>query len=65
MNIITGITGGQILIKDGLPYIRRDGESNPDAFMYHRFAIRKTRTAISHLTRAYMHTKMRFMLRKQ
>ena len=43
--------------KDGLPYIRRDGESNPDAFMYHRFAIRKTRTAISHLTRAYMHTK--------
>ncbi len=43
--------------KDGLPYIRRDGESNPDNFAYHRYALRKTRTMIAHLARAYMHTK--------
>ncbi|MDW7658213.1 MAG: alginate lyase family protein [Bacillota bacterium] len=42
---------------DGLPYIRRDGYSNPDCFSYHRKALRKTRTAIAHLTRAYDATK--------
>jgi len=42
---------------DGLPYIRRDGYSNPDSFMYHRQALRKTRTAIAHLARAYIITK--------
>jgi hypothetical protein len=42
---------------DGLPYIRRDGYSNPDCFSYHRQALRKTRTAIAHLARAYDATK--------
>lgn len=42
---------------NGLPYIRRDGYSNPDCFSYHRQALRKTRTAIAHLARAYAATK--------
>lgn len=43
--------------EDGLPYIRRDGYSNPDNFTYHRTALRKTRTSIAHLARAYQETK--------
>ena len=42
---------------DGLPYIRRDCESNPDNFGWHRYALRKMRTMTAHLSRAYMQTK--------
>ncbi|NHN30179.1 alginate lyase family protein [Paenibacillus sp. S3N08] len=38
---------------DGLPYIRRDGESNPDNFDSHRMALRTARTHIAHLAAAY------------
>lgn len=39
---------------DGLPYIQRDGESNPDAFFHHRRILREFRTAVSHLTAGYL-----------
>ena len=42
---------------NGLPYIRLDGNSNPDNFSYHREVLRKIRTSVAHLARAYMHTK--------
>jgi hypothetical protein len=38
---------------DGLPYVRRDGESNPDAFLDHRRIMRAVRTAVSALSAAY------------
>lgn len=38
---------------DGLPYIRRDGESNPDNFDDHRQALRRMRTRVACLTSAY------------
>lgn len=41
---------------DGLPYIRRDGETNPDFFMHHREVMRETRTCIAHLAAAYLVT---------
>ncbi len=39
--------------EDGLPYVRRDGESNPRAFFAHRIAMRKTRTNIANLAAGY------------
>ncbi|MBT3604576.1 MAG: alginate lyase family protein [Candidatus Latescibacteria bacterium] len=42
---------------DGLPYIRRDGESNPGAFLEHRRMMRAVRTTVSALTAAYQITK--------
>ncbi|MDP6041546.1 MAG: alginate lyase family protein [Candidatus Latescibacteria bacterium] len=38
---------------DGLPYVRRDGESNPNAYLSHRNIMRTARTSISALTAAY------------
>ena len=38
---------------DGLPYICRDGESNPNNFNYHRQALRRMRYAVTHLAAAY------------
>ena len=38
---------------DGLPYIQRDGESNPDNFSQHRLAIRDLRDAVAALAAAY------------
>ena len=34
---------------DGLPYIQRDGESNPDNFSQHRLAVRELRDAVAAL----------------
>jgi hypothetical protein len=38
---------------DGLPYINRDGESNPDNFFHHRMAMRTERDAVAALGAAY------------
>lgn len=38
---------------DGLPYIHRDGESNPDNFFHHRMAVRDLRDAVAALGAAY------------
>jgi beta-galactosidase len=38
---------------DGLPYINRDGESNPDNFWQHRMAMRNLRDAVAALAAAY------------
>lgn len=38
---------------DGLPYINRDGESNPDNFWQHRVAMRNLRDAVAALAAAY------------
>lgn len=38
---------------DGLPYVRRDGESNPQAFHAHRTILRQLRTRVSTLAAAY------------
>src|SRR5687768_17461228 len=38
---------------DGLPYIQRDGHSNPDAFFHHRMAVRELRDAVAALGAAY------------
>ncbi len=38
---------------DGLPYINRDGESNPDNFQQHRMAMRNLRDAVAALAAAY------------
>lgn len=38
---------------DGLPYIRRDGETNPGNFNDHRFLLRRMRTNTVYLTTAY------------
>ncbi len=38
---------------DGLPYIQRDGESNPDNFFQHRLAVRQLRDAVAALGAAY------------
>jgi hypothetical protein len=38
---------------DGLPYVRRDGESNPDNFHEHRILLRRMRTLVAYLTTAY------------
>ena len=38
---------------DGLPYIQRDGESNPNNFSAHRMAVRDMRDAVAALGAAY------------
>ncbi|HEV8378431.1 MAG TPA: alginate lyase family protein [Tepidisphaeraceae bacterium] len=38
---------------DGLPYIQRDGESNPNNFSAHRMALRDMRDAVAALAAAY------------
>ncbi|HEV8605718.1 MAG TPA: alginate lyase family protein [Tepidisphaeraceae bacterium] len=38
---------------DGLPYIQRDGESNPNNFAAHRMALRDMRDAVAALAAAY------------
>jgi hypothetical protein len=38
---------------DGLPYIQRDGESNPNNFAAHRMAVRDMRDAVAALGAAY------------
>ncbi|HZO85903.1 MAG TPA: alginate lyase family protein, partial [Verrucomicrobiae bacterium] len=38
---------------DGLPYIQRDGQSNPDNFVHHRNAVRDLRDAVAALAAAY------------
>ena len=38
---------------DGLPYVKRDGESNPDNFNFHRLTLRRMRTSVSRLAIAY------------
>jgi hypothetical protein len=38
---------------DGLPYIQRDGESNPNNFAAHRMALREMRDAVASLGAAY------------
>ena len=42
---------------DGLPYVRRDGESNPDNFNAHRMILREMRTAVARLAAAYHITR--------
>ena len=42
---------------DGLPYIQRDGETNPDNFNGHRIILRQMRTNVVFLTSAYVLTK--------
>ena len=37
----------------GLPYVMRDGESNPDTFTEHRMALRKMKDAVAALAAAY------------
>ncbi|MEN6335465.1 MAG: alginate lyase family protein, partial [Phycisphaerales bacterium] len=37
----------------GLPYVRRDGQSNPDNFSAHRIALRNMRNAVAALAAAY------------
>jgi prepilin-type N-terminal cleavage/methylation domain-containing protein len=39
--------------RTGLPYIGRDGESNPDTFTYHRMATRNMKDAVAALAAAY------------
>jgi len=38
---------------NGLPYINRDGESNPDVFSFHRMAMRDMKDAVAALAAAY------------
>jgi beta-galactosidase len=42
--------------EDGLPYIQRDGQSNPDNFSEHRLALRRMRNAVASLAAAYVIT---------
>lgn len=42
---------------DGLPYIQRDGESNPDNFSAHRKLLRSMRTSVVYLAWAWHVTK--------
>lgn len=39
--------------EDGLPYVQRDGQSNPNNFTDHRMAVRRLRDAVAALTAAY------------
>jgi hypothetical protein len=39
--------------KNGLPYVGRDGESNPENFEYHRMAMRNMKDAVAALAAAY------------
>jgi len=38
---------------DGLPYIQRDGQSNPNNFLHHRMAVRDLRDGVAALAAAY------------
>ncbi|MEQ1851536.1 MAG: alginate lyase family protein, partial [Chthoniobacteraceae bacterium] len=38
---------------NGLPYIRRDGETNPENFSQHRFAVKALRDSVAALAAAY------------
>jgi len=38
---------------DNLPYIRKDGETNPGNFVAHRYSMRNMRTCVAHLAAAY------------
>lgn len=38
---------------DGLPYVRRDGESNPDNFQSHRLCVETLNSAVADLAAAY------------
>jgi len=38
---------------DGLPYVRRDGQSNPDNFVAHRLAVKRLRNVVAALAAAY------------
>ena len=42
--------------KTGLPYIGRDGESNPNVFSYHRMAMRNMKDAVAALAAGYLLT---------
>jgi hypothetical protein len=42
---------------DGLPYIQRDGQTNPDNFNHHRMAVRNLRDAVAALAAAYQITR--------
>ena len=42
---------------DGLPYIQRDGQTNPANFNHHRLAIRQLRDAVAALGAAYQVTR--------
>ncbi|WP_286171605.1 alginate lyase family protein [Gracilibacillus phocaeensis] len=42
---------------DGLPYIQRDGESNPHNFLAHRQILRSMRTNVAHLAAGYLLTQ--------
>ncbi|PZE22229.1 alginate lyase [Paenibacillus xerothermodurans] len=41
---------------DGLPYVRKDGQSNPDNFDRHRLILREMRTHVAQLASAYVIT---------
>src|SRR5580698_2216793 len=41
---------------NGLPFIGRDGESNPNVFSYHRMAMRNMKDAVAALAAAYLLT---------
>lgn len=41
---------------DGLPYVQRDGQSNPDNFSQHRLAVRDLRDSVAALGAAYLIT---------
>lgn len=41
---------------DGIPYIRRDGQTNPDNFNEHRMILRRLRTYVANLAAAYLMT---------
>jgi hypothetical protein len=38
---------------DGLPFIKRDGETNPENFVEHRLLLRSLRTNVANLSAAY------------
>ena len=40
--------------KDGLPYVRRDGETNPENFETHRLQLREMRDTVAALAAAYL-----------
>ena len=41
---------------NGLPFVGRDGESNPNVFSYHRMAMRDMKDAVAALAAAYLLT---------
>jgi hypothetical protein len=42
---------------DGLPYVRRDGQSNPQNFTHHRMAVRQLNQSVAALAAAYQITR--------